>query len=100
MSKFADKTAPKTAPVRSTGRTARTYEGAVGYERDAKSELFLLAVSNMVGENTFYESAKNRDARFQNLVVQVTNEDPEWVARFVPYLRNEMRMRSAAVVMA
>ena len=32
--------------------TGVTYEGASGYARDAKSELFLLAVSNMVGENT------------------------------------------------
>ncbi|WP_308207788.1 hypothetical protein [Actinomadura madurae] len=38
--------------------TARTHEGAPGYARDAKSELFLLAVANMVGENTFYEKAR------------------------------------------
>ena len=41
-----------------TGRapTGRTHEGAPGYARDAKGELFLLAVSNMAGEDTFYEA--------------------------------------------
>jgi hypothetical protein len=32
---------------------ARTYEGGEGFTRDAKGELFLLAVVNMVGEDTF-----------------------------------------------
>jgi len=45
-----------------------TYEGAPGYARDAKSELFLLAVTNMVGEDTFYERAGRRDDRFRDLV--------------------------------
>jgi hypothetical protein len=40
-----------------------TFEGAPGYARDTRFELFLLAVSNLVGENTFYESAGDRDAR-------------------------------------
>ena len=42
----------------STGAPAgRTHEGAPGYARDAKGELFLFAVSNMAGEDTFYEAA-------------------------------------------
>ena len=44
--------------------TGRTGEGAPGFARDAKSELFLLAVSNMVSEKAFYESAQDRDERF------------------------------------
>jgi len=40
--------------------------------RDAESELFLLAVTNMVGEDTFYERADARDARFVELVHAVT----------------------------
>ncbi len=68
--------------------------------RDPKSELFLLAVTNMVAEQTFYETAGERDRRFVELIHQVTREDPDWVARFVPWLRNSANMRSAAVVMA
>ena len=47
-------------------RGPATYEGGPGSARDAKSELFLLAVSNMVGEDTFYEAAGERDARFRD----------------------------------
>lgn len=75
-----------------------TYEGAPGYARDAKSELFLLAVSNMVGENSFYEKAGDRDDRFRQLVHQVAVEDGEWMARFLPWLRSEANMRSASLV--
>ncbi|HEY9371008.1 TROVE domain-containing protein [Streptomyces sp.] len=77
-----------------------THEGAPGYARDAKGELFLLAVSNMVGEDTFYEKAGNRDDRFRQLVHQVAVEDGEWIARFLPWLRSEANMRSASLVAA
>lgn len=86
--------------VRTTDSNTTTYEGGSGWNRDAKSELFLLAISNMVLEDTFYESGKERDNRFRDLVHQVARTDPEWVARFIPYLRNTMQMRSASVVMA
>jgi hypothetical protein len=88
------------SPIRDSGVPMQTHEGGAGVARDAKSELFLLAVTNMVAEDTFYESATVRDSRFRDLVHQVTREDPSWVARFVPFLRNDMLMRSASVVMA
>ncbi len=87
----------RTEPAR---RNIRTFEGARALERDAKSELFLLAVTNMVGEDTFYEKGGRRDARFVELIHQVTNEDPDWIRRFVPWLRNHANMRSAPIVMA
>lgn len=106
MAKFSGKTAPRVQPV-SPVRTKRkqyedtfTHEGGEGFERTAKSELFLLAVTNMVGENTFYESAKDRDNRFKQLAWKVTKKDPEWVRNFIPYLRNTMQMRSASIVLA
>ncbi|WP_319365881.1 hypothetical protein [Streptomyces scabiei] len=48
------------SPVTTTGETTRTHEGATGHLRDARSELFLLAVSNMVGADTFYERGGER----------------------------------------
>ncbi|MEV0382378.1 TROVE domain-containing protein [Nonomuraea sp. NPDC050643] len=103
MAKF-NSTTTRTAvssPVK-TERTpsGRTHEGAPGYARDAKGELFLLAVSNMVGEDTFYEKAGDRDDRFRNLVHQVAVEDGEWLGRFLPWLRGEANMRSAPIVAA
>ncbi len=80
--------------------TRRTEEGAPAYARDARSELFLLAVTNMVGENTFYESAGHRDERFEQLVRKVAVADPKWFRGFLVWLRNEANMRTASVVAA
>lgn len=80
--------------------TGRTYNATPGYARDAKSELFLLAVTNMVGEHTFYESAATRDVRFNYLVKTVAVDDPAWLAAFLPWLRNEGFMRDAPMVAA
>lgn len=101
MAKFNTVTARPTgtSPVSSEATPSSvTYEGAPGYARDTKSELFLLAVSNMVGEDTFYEGASERDARFRDLVRTVAVADSEWLARFLPWLRSEANMRSASVV--
>jgi hypothetical protein len=89
------------SPIRSAATpTARNHDGTLAYSRDAKSDLFLLGVTNMVGEDTFYESASDRDNRFAQLVHQVTAEDPDWVERFIPWLRNTANMRSASVAAA
>jgi hypothetical protein len=72
-----------------------THEGGAGYAHDAKSELFLLAVANFVGENTFYEKASDRDARFAGLVHTVAVADPAWTTRFLAWLRTGANMRSA-----
>ncbi|MCW2522891.1 MAG: hypothetical protein JWO63_1226 [Frankiales bacterium] len=77
-----------------------TYEGAPGYARDAKSELFLLAVSNLVGEDSFYEQASDRDARFAALVGELAIADPDWTARLISWLRTGANLRSAALVAA
>jgi hypothetical protein len=77
---------------------ARTHGGAPAYERDAKGELFMLAISNLVGEKTFYESAGERDDRFSALVHQVALDDPKWLFSMLNWLRGESNMRSAALV--
>lgn len=86
---------PVTAEQRPSGTT---FQGAPGFARDAKSELFLLSVANMVGERTFYEAARERDDRFAELVHTVAVQDPEWTARFLAWLRSGANMRSAALV--
>ncbi|MEV6242309.1 TROVE domain-containing protein [Lentzea sp. NPDC051838] len=88
-----------TSPVATAPRPAvRTYEGGDGYVRNTKSELFLLAVSNMGGEHTFYESGGQRDARFAQLVRAAALSDPEWTARLLKWLRGEANMRTASLV--
>lgn len=75
-----------------------TFEGGTGFARDVKSELFLLAVTNMVGEQTFYESAEGRDSRFVELIHDVAVADADWTARFLAWLRTGAHMRSASLV--
>ena len=103
MSKFNTATAQAsgTGPVTSEQvPSGTTHEGAPGYARDAKSELFLLAVAYMGSDNTFYESGKSRDARFADLVRKVAVEDPAWTDGFIPWLRNGANMRTASLVAA
>ena len=88
-------------PVRTDlAATGTTHQGAPGFARDAKSELFLLAVTNMVGENTFYEKAGERDSRFAALVREVALADFDWLTRFAHWLRADANMRSAPIVLA
>ena len=86
---------PVTAEATPSGHT---YEGGAGYAHDAKSELFLLAVANFVGEDTFYEKAGDRDRRYADLVHRVAVADPQWSARFLRWLRSDANMRSASLV--
>lgn len=86
-----------TSPVKST-KTALNADFKLGFEREQKSELFLLAVSNFVGKDTFYEKAQDRDDRFASLSREVAVQDPRWFSGFVGWLRNDAFMRSAAIV--
>lgn len=103
MSKFnvIDRRKVHVGPVTTPAApTTVTHEGAPGYERDLKSELFLLGVANFVGEDTFYERAADRDARFTDLVRQMAVVDVTWLTRFVRWLRAGGNMRSAPLVAA
>ncbi|WUH92581.1 TROVE domain-containing protein [Streptomyces sp. NBC_00433] len=86
------------SPVRSTGERVATAEGASGYRRDARSELFLLAVANLVGSDTFYEKGGDRDERFRALVRELAVADAKWTAGLLGWLRGEGNMRTAAIV--
>ncbi|MCH5673130.1 TROVE domain-containing protein [Streptomyces gilvus] len=90
--------AQPTSRVTSTGRVLRTYEGGRGRERDARSELFLLAVANFVSQQTFYESGADRDDRFAGLVRRLAVEDPAWTAGLLGWLRAEGNLRTASLV--
>ena len=93
MTKFAT---GRTATIPTTTLTA---EGGVGFVREPKAELYVTAVSTLV-ENTTYETGDERTKRLVDLVRTVTKEDPEWVLRFVTWLRAEANMRSVAVLVA
>jgi hypothetical protein len=75
------------------------HQGGIGYTRDARSDLYLLAVtSHDLTAETFYESGGARVERFDNLVRQVAVSDPDWTYRFLTWLRTKGNIRTAAVV--
>lgn len=88
-------------PIKSASTaTTRTGNGAPAYVRDAKSELFLAAVSDFGGENTFYETAGNRVNRIASLTHEVAVVDPEWLTQFTNWLREEANMRTSSLTIA
>lgn len=103
MSKFNTRGArPRTGvgPITSESTpSGRTFEGAPGYVRDDRSELFLLGVA-LAGEPKFYESGAASHKRFIALVHAVAPADPEWFTAFVAWLRGEANVRTGALVAA
>ena len=99
-----------TAPIAHHAASARAPTRAARRSRATPSRSCSCSPStNMVGEDTFYERADERDARFVELVHEVTASNPAFIAGadvdagkvgLAQYLRETMLMRSAAVVMA
>ncbi|MFF3998504.1 TROVE domain-containing protein [Streptomyces cyaneofuscatus] len=100
MSRFNQRSARPavSSPVTTTGERTTTHEGGAGYLRDSKSELFLLAVSNFVGTDTFYETGGQRDDRYTQLIRQTALIDPDWCTAFLRWLRTDANMRTASLV--
>lgn len=101
MAKFNNRAAATrgTGPISGAARaTAQTHEGGPGYLRDTRSEFFVLAVSSMVGEDTFYEGSAERDERFRALVAELAVSDIEWLSALLAWLRQKANLRSASLV--
>lgn len=78
--------------------TGLTGNHAPGFERDAKGELFTLAVSNFGGYDSFYESGGKRDERYVALIRNVAVSDPVWMGNFLRWLRDGANMRTASMI--
>lgn len=85
--------------IGTTGNTSLNHKGSVGFERDAKSELFLSCVSDFV-EDSFYESSADRQTRVISLIKEIVKSDPDWLLSFTNWLRNSAQMRSISLVVA
>ena len=96
----ASRVAPQVfSPIRTERESSgRTFEGAPGYARDTKGELFTLGVSLMAGEQTYYENAEDRNTRFVGLVHAATVTDPVWTADFLRWLRHDGNVRTASIM--
>ena len=86
--------------VTASTATLRTHEGGPGYERDARSELFLAVVGAFIAEDSFYETGQDRMKRVRDLVrtVALQEDGMAWLGGFVPWLRNVANIRTAPIV--
>lgn len=100
LNKPAAKTTVAKGPLKITSKQGTTHEGAAADLYGRKSELFMLAVSTFGGEAGAYRSAEDRDARMRELATHVALRDPDWIKRFLPWLRGEANMRTSAITMA
>lgn len=100
MSRFNRRGARPAAgsPGATTGERATTHEGGAGHLRDTRSELFLLAVGNFVGADTFYERGERRDDRYAQLIRRLAVTDPHWCTGFLRWLRTGAHMRTTSPV--
>ncbi|MFE6051529.1 TROVE domain-containing protein [Kitasatospora sp. NPDC056446] len=88
----------RSRPAVDPGGAVRNHQGGTGYVREPKEELFLLAVSHLYGQDSFYEGAVERDDRYRRLVREQALSDPQWTLDLLRRLRDEGRIRTAAVV--
>lgn len=101
MSKYSGDMDPRsTTALKTTDEQTVTHEGAPAFVKEAKTALFTLAMTSMTAQDSFYESAAKQDSRLRGLVQQLTEEDPEFIRKFIPWLRNTANMRSAPIVIA
>jgi hypothetical protein len=77
-----------------------TFEGGTAYARGKKQELFFAATTVFAGQDTFYESASDRDSRVTMAGREVAVGDFEWYSKFVPWLRSEAHIRTMSVMLA
>lgn len=105
MSNFAKQAAMQSltpaGPVETKAKKRTvTHEGGDAFVFKAKSELFLTAISTLMGEDNFYETANDRRERIVQLTHQVTAKDPEWIQAFVPWLRGTANLRTVSICIA
>lgn len=89
------------SPIKNKKKAITNVGGGEGSALKEKSELYLTAVSTFAGEDTFYESGQSRIDRVVDLTHKLTKKDPEWIERFVPYLRGpEVNIRTISLIIA
>lgn len=101
MSRLNTGTRKITAPLATSPvPTGKTHEGARGFAREERSELFMRATTMFAGEDSFYEDAAKADARAVGLVRKLAVEDWEWVREFLPWLRADGNIRTMSIMLA
>lgn len=83
-----------------TGRPTRTFEGGKAVTPSPLQDLMFTTVCTYAGQDTFYETATDRDQRIADLVRVTSRHDPRAVVDFIGRLRNDFNIRTAAILVA
>ena len=75
-----------------TVETVTNHQGGENYKLDPKYELIGILATGF--DNTYYEKLSDRETRFKNLIVELAQKDPEFVAKALIYARSVMGQRS------
>jgi hypothetical protein len=88
------------SPIKVTNKRVLNFEGGDASMYGKKSRLMLLAMNTFSGEDTFYVKAADRDKELKDLAVKVGIADPDWMSRFLPWLRSTANIRTSAITLA
>lgn len=88
-------------PKTNTYTQTHTYEGGAAWRLDnAAIELLFTASVTFAGEDTFYESAAQREQRLVDLTHAATKRNPTTVEQIADQLRNDFKIRTASIIVA
>jgi len=95
--KFNTKTDENTRVMNHKDATTN-YEGGLAFYRSPLYRLYARAATTFVNEDRFYESATTSDMKLIKAIHDAVEVDPDFVLALAYYLRTELHMRSAPVV--
>jgi 60 kDa SS-A/Ro ribonucleoprotein len=75
------------------------HEGSRAYSLDPLTDLYIRAVSTLVGEPKYYESAKDADTEFLKSIQKAIEVDPEFVLQLAVYCREKLYLRSVPLML-
>lgn len=75
----------------------KNHEGALAFDMSAKTKLMTIAVTNLIGEQKYYESANAVDVTLSLAVDAVLRIDPEFILKLAAFCRNQMYLRSLPI---
>lgn len=74
------------------------YEGELAFKLNPLTDLYIRAVSCLVGEPKFYESREQSNTELIRSIHNAIEIDPEYVLKLAVYLREEMYLRTVPLM--
>jgi hypothetical protein len=75
------------------------YEGEKAFKGDRYLDLYLRTATQMVMTDKFYGDKNEQYQEWLSMVRDMANRDPEFLLQLAAYVRNEMKLRTAPIVM-